>query len=320
MTSGLAIRVVGCDPGTSSLDLLLLENGAVHDQAQLVGVQPERVIEILSAWRPLNLIAGPSGYGLPLVRVESLTDDDIGAMSLVRPDELGGDVGIGGFRSLLKAFAASDLPVVFLPGGRHLRSIPSHRKANAIDLGTADKVAVAALALRSHAGRFRRPLGESTFALVEVGSAFTAVLVVSRGRIVDTSAGTRGPIGLRCGGVWDGEVAYQKGLLSKNDLFRGGWRDLGPLASDAFRESLRRHVAGLQAVTPFETVWISGAGLEIAEVLSAVHAALDGLATIVELPHLPGSRVKHAAEGAALIADGLAGGRHADLVESLELT
>ena len=100
-------------------------------------------------------------------------------------------------------------------------------------MGTADKVAVAALALWFDAlesGGFDR----STFAVVEIGSAFSAILVVEQGRLVDASAGTRGPIGLRSGGSWDGEVAYWRGPLSKDDLFRGGLADLGRSAPTPF--------------------------------------------------------------------------------------
>jgi predicted butyrate kinase (DUF1464 family) len=75
----------------------------------------------------------------------------------------------------------------------------------------------------------------SMFAVVEIGSAFTAMMVVQDGRLVDASAGTNGPIGLRSRGAWDGEVAYWRCPLSKQDLFRGGLEDLGPLGPDAFR-------------------------------------------------------------------------------------
>ena len=167
-------------------------------------------------------------------------------MALTRPDERGRDAGVIGFRSWVRAFLGTGVPIVFLPGGIHLPTIPPHRKANAIDMGTADKVAVAALALRQDAGQSR------SFAVVEVGSAFTAVLILEGGEIVDASAGSRGPIGLKSGGSWDGESAYWLSPLTKADLFRGGWADLGDLAPRAFAESLRRHVAGLRSVTPFD--------------------------------------------------------------------
>ena len=65
------LRVVGTDPGTSSLDLLLLEDGQVVDQRRF---RPEELRErpgvlatLLDGWTPITLVAGPSGYGLPLV-------------------------------------------------------------------------------------------------------------------------------------------------------------------------------------------------------------------------------------------------------------
>jgi predicted butyrate kinase (DUF1464 family) len=47
--------------------------------------------------------------------------------------------------------------------------------------------------------------------------------------------------------------------------------------------------------------------------------ALDGLGRVVPLPSLPGAWVKHAAQGSALLADALAGGRFAPLAGSLRL-
>lgn len=316
-------RVVGTDPGTSSLDLLLLDEGAVVGQARLtpdsLREDPGSLVDLLRSWHPLDVIAGPSGYGLPLVRGADVTDAHVDEMSLVRPDQRGSELGVVGFRAWVRALAGSGLPVVFLPGGVHLATIPAHRKVNTIDMGTADKVAVAALALRFDAAERPGGLAESTFAVVEIGSAFTAVLVVEQGRIVDASAGTNGPIGVRSGGAWDGEVAYWRGPISKADLFRGGLLDLGHNGPAAFRESLARHVAGLRQITPFERIYLSGAASGLPEILPLALAALEGLGQVVPLVNLPEAWVKHAAQGAALLADGLAGGTHADLVESLGL-
>lgn len=316
-------RVVGTDPGTTSLDLLLLADGAVVDQARLQPGTPQgnadALLATLDRWRPLDLIAGPSGYGLPLVRAEDLSEAQIDEMALVRPDQRGRDTGVLGFRSWVRALAGSGLPVIFLPGGVHLPTIPAHRKVNTIDMATADKVAVAALALWCDALGRGGGFAACTFAVVEIGSVFSAVLVVERGRLVDASAGTRGPIGVRSGGCWDGEVAYWRSPLAKGDLYRGGLDDLGPPGPDAFRESLVKHVAGLKAITPFERIYLSGAGAERPDVAALARAALDPLGTVAPLDRLPGAWVKHAAQGAALVADGLAGGRHADLVASLEL-
>jgi predicted butyrate kinase (DUF1464 family) len=317
------LKIVGTDPGTSSLDLVLLGDGLVVDQARLLPEQfradPRALAALLRRWEPIDLVAGPSGYGLPLVRSNELTEAHLEQMSLVRTDERGRDLGVIGFRSWVRALVDSGLPVVFLPGGVHLATIPAHRKANAIDLGTADKVAVAALALWADRNTTNGEPAGATFAVVEVGSAFTAVLVVERGRLVDASAGTRGPIGVRSGGAWDGEVAYQRSPLSKADLFRGGLRDLGAIGPDAFRESLTKHVAGLKSVTPFERIYLSGASADRPEIAALVAGAIGSLGTLIPLPPLPGAWVKHAAQGAALLADGLAGGRHAPLVEALEL-
>lgn len=317
------IRVVGCDPGTSSLDLLLLVDGRVEDQSRLtpgtLRGEPGLLVATLQRWGPLDLIAGPSGYGLPLVHARDFTLQHLELMSLVHPNDRGHDQGVIGFRSWVRGLIESDLPVVFLPGGIHLPTIPPHRKANTIDMGTADKIAVAALALWTETVEAGRSFQDATFALVEIGSAFSAVLVVSRGKLVAAAAGTRGPVGLKSAGAWDGEVAYALNPLAKADLFRGGLNELGALGRDAFRESLVAHMAGLQAVTPFDRIWISGSGLIHPELLAIMLEALGPLATTIPLPSLPGAWVKHAAQGAAVLADGLAGGPHAGLVDALRL-
>ena len=72
-------RVIGIDPGTLSLDLCGLDDGqlfldrslptseALRDPASLV-----RMLEDARGTGALDLIVGPSGYGLPLVAARDL--------------------------------------------------------------------------------------------------------------------------------------------------------------------------------------------------------------------------------------------------------
>jgi predicted butyrate kinase (DUF1464 family) len=313
--AGPRIRVAGADPGTSSLDLLVLEDGAVFDQCRFAPDQlrsdPSLPLRWLGERGPFAVIAGPSGYGLPLRPAADCSDAELALMSLVRPDDRGQGQGVLGFSAVVRALRASGLPVVFLPGVIHLPTVPAHRKFNRIDLGTADKLCVAALAVAG---------GHGDACVIELGSAFTACLVLRGGPIVDGVGGTSGPCGWQSGGAWDGELAYLLGPLAKRDLFAGGALAMGDEGRAWFRESLVRTVAGLQAVTPFADLVLSGRLLEMEpELVESVTTALGRFGRVSRLESLPGAWVKHAAQGAAVLADGLAGGRHAALVERLAL-
>jgi predicted butyrate kinase (DUF1464 family) len=315
----MSLRVAGADPGTSSLDWLILEDGHVADQCRFTPEQLQADAALPVRWLqergPFSLIAGPSGYGLPLVSAADCTEGQLSLMTLTRPDEQRSGGGVLGFTRLVRALRDNGLPVVFLPGVIHLPTIPAQRKLNRIDLGTADKLCVAALAVA------QRP-ESGTFCLAELGSAFSACLVVADGQIADGVGGTSGPFGWRSGGAWDGETAYWLAPLAKRDLFAGGVQSapdpvLGRLR---FRESLLQTIAGLQAVTPFAEIILAGRLLETEPAfIEEVAADLARLARVSHLKSLPGAWVKHAAQGAALLADGLAGGRRAPLVRQLRL-
>ncbi len=320
VTRSTSLRVAGADPGTSSLDLLVLEDSAVRDQCRFTPAQlqadPSLPVRWLGERGPFALVAGPSGYGLPLVRGQDVTEEHVQLMTLVRPDERGRAGGVLGFTAVVRAFCSSALPVVFLPGVIHLPTVPPHRKVNRIDLGTPDKLCVAVLSLAS---RGQRP-SPDVFCVVELGTAFTSCLVLSEGRVVDGLGGTCGPVGWGSGGAWDGEAAYLLSPLAKHDLFTGGAESLGDEGRALLLESLLRAVAGLQAVTPFAEIVLSGRLLDREPGLAdAVAADLSRLGTLTRLGDLPGAWVKHAAQGAAVLADGLAGGCHAGLVERTDL-
>src|SRR5690348_3575752 len=167
-------RVVGIDPGTVSIDLCGLDDGRVFLDESLPTAaalaDPAAFVARLEAAGPVDLIAGPSGYGLPVMRARDASENDLKLAFLASAGESG---GIGGIRALTRALAASPLPVVFTPGVVHLPTVPAYRKVNRVDMGTADKVCAAALAIHEQAARLRCAPRDTSFILLELGGAFT---------------------------------------------------------------------------------------------------------------------------------------------------
>lgn len=317
-------RVIGIDPGTVSIDLCGLDRGKVWldrtfptDQALQ---DPASLLELLTEGGTPDLIAGPSGYGLPMTRGADLDEASL-RLALLLPS--GAEGGLGGLGRLMKTLAGSGLPVLFTPGVVHLPTIPTHRKFNRIDLGTADKVAAAALAVRDQALRIGVPPAETSFILLELGGAFTAALAVEHGAIIDGIGGTSGPMGWCSGGAWDGEVAILAGRVTKAMLFRGG-RLGGPdeppaLGHAAYVEGAHKAVLGLLASLPApREILLSGRHATDPEVRAALDSRMERLAPVRRLEGLA-TVAKEGAQGAAVIADGLMGGTNRSVVEVLRL-
>lgn len=329
------MRVIGIDPGTVSIDLCGLADGAVFlDQsiptAEALG-DPEGFVAILRDAAPA-LIAGPSGYGLPLTTVADADDEVLRLAYLAAPGETG---GIGGLRALARAFERAGLPVVFTPGVIHLPTVPAHRKVNRVDMGTADKVCAAALGVHDQARRMGGALRDVSFILLELGGAFSAALAVRDGRIVDGQGGTAGPLGVLAAGALDGEVAFLAGEVDKSLLFRGGVASLvgdaehavrriaeperpcDRLAREAFLESAVKAVAALHVVVPHpREILLSGRVARVESIARELRLRLSPFGPVRQLEGF--ARVsKEAAQGAALIADGLAGGINEPLTSVL---
>lgn len=328
-------RVIGIDPGTVSIDLCGLDEGRVFLDESLPTrealADPKRFVALLESRGPVDLIAGPSGYGLPLRRAHDLTDTDIRLAYLARDNDAG---GIGGLRSLARALAASGLPVVFTPGVIHLPTVPAYRKVNRVDMGTADKVCATALAVHDQAKRRGCQITDVSLVLLELGGAFSAAVAVERGQIVDGLGGSSGPIGARAPGALDGEVAYLAGTISKQMLFEGGaaavadehdgveWLAApnGTAAKAAwfsYIEGAVKAVATLLVSAPSaQEVVISGRMAAFDRVRDELARRLASVAPQLSVHRLRGfsTRAKQGAQGAALVADGLAGGRAAEIV------
>jgi predicted butyrate kinase (DUF1464 family) len=196
-----------------------------------------------------------------------------------------------------------------------------------------------ALGVYDQARHLDIPYEQTSFLYVELGGAFTAIIAVEGGTIIDGIGGTSGSLGYLASGAMDGEVAYLLGDFPKGTLASGGVAyvagepEASPerliaransdsrcrLAWDAFTESLVKGVASLMTVLSSPTeILLSGRLCRIPSILQRVEESLTPFAPIRRVrgfAHV----AKEAAQGAALIAEGLAGGTHEGLVRAMRL-
>ena len=220
-------RAIGIDPGTVSFDVC----GRDGDELFLDATYPDR----RRARRPGDAGRGPArrrpgGPDRRPVRVRAAVDGRPrprarrSSSCMLLADAADGPRGtiVGGMGRVLEALKESGLPVCFAPGVVQLTTVPEHRKVNRIDMGTADKLCAVALAVWDQARRLDVPFDETSFVSVEAGGAFTAVVAVERGAIVDGAGGTCGALGFRALGAMDGELAYLLRDFPKDVLASGG--------------------------------------------------------------------------------------------------
>jgi predicted butyrate kinase (DUF1464 family) len=138
---------------------------------------------------------------------------------------------------------------------------------------------------------------------------------------------------MRAAGALDGEVAFLAGSITKELLFRGGVESIvgrsdvsleslslagsreESIAWLAFIESAVKAVAALHVSVPAPyEILLSGRVARAPGVVRELHLRLSAIAPVRRL-HGYATVAKEAAQGAALIADGLAGGRHAVLTD-----
>jgi predicted butyrate kinase (DUF1464 family) len=338
------MRVVGVDPGTKSFDIIGLENGRIRLDlsfpSEVVAEDPGRIVEAIEGFEA-DLIIGPSGYGLPLKRITDLTERDRFEMTLVRKDELKEIPVLIGLQEMVNKMAEKGMNVWFIPGVIHLPTVPEWRKYNRVDMGTADKMAITVLGIHDQAGRLGVDYDDVSFVLLEVGFGYNYAGAVGGGKIIDGIGGTvfPGPAYVNSGAL-DGEVAYLMGSVKKWHLFWGGASviaangilppeefiqrlDEGPFAAawEAMKDGFVKAVASELAVLGnAEEIILSGRLMRIDALRNDVKDLFEerfGLSTVRQRGL--GGMAKEAAQGSAIIADGLAGGEFKDLVEHVEI-
>jgi predicted butyrate kinase (DUF1464 family) len=242
-------------------------------------------------------------------------------------------------RAMLDLLKHSGLPVYFAPAVIHLSTVPPQRKVNRVDMGTADKLCAVALGIRDQAMRLDLDYERTSFIYVELGGAFSAVIAVENGKIVDGLGGTSGPMGYLAAGAMDGELAYLLGGFHKEVLCSGGMAHIAgspeaapeelmarsrtdgrcSLALEALLESIEKCVCAETAIarSPRE-VLISGRLSRVEDFAGELIRRLSRFAPVRKVGGFAGI-AKEAAQGAALIADGLAGGMYEGLVDAMRL-
>ena len=216
------VRSVGIDPGTRSFSLFgIEEDKIILDEdvpSSMVAEEPDKLVEIIEGAKA-DIIVGPSGYGLPLKRIEELKEEDFFLLILRKPEDRGIPV-LEGIVEFVRIARERKLPMIFIPSVIQLPTVPTYRKLNKIDMGTADKLAVTVLAVKEVAEERGLNYENVDIIVVEVGGAYTSLIAVKNGRIVDGIGGSQGCMGFMSHGRMDGEVAYLYGGIQKIKLFR----------------------------------------------------------------------------------------------------
>ncbi|MHA1792963.1 MAG: DUF1464 family protein [Promethearchaeota archaeon] len=335
-------RVIGIDPGTSSWDFLGLEDDNVFLDLSVptknIMNDPSIVVNLIEKNRPLDLYIAPSGHGIPLKPIKEITQEDIFKANL-RKKKDPETMGIGRILATLKKL---DVNGYVIPGVKHLSTVKPYYKFNKIDMGTADKVCSAAAAIVEHSKHHGIKNEESNFILVEIGTAFNAILAIENGKIIDGIGGSSGGMGFRAAGSLDSELAYLMEKISKKIIYSGGlnfiagYEDLSPKelfllakkdektasAIQGFIHELTRDIFGIipsfSSIDNIKEIILSGRVVDEIKPMLESRLSHFGDFNIRKIKKI--ARIsKVAAQGAAFIADGLAGGIYEHLVKTMAL-
>ncbi|MFX0056706.1 MAG: DUF1464 family protein [Candidatus Hodarchaeota archaeon] len=336
-------RVIGIDPGSLSWDFFGIEDDEIILDASIPSKElikePQKAISIIKSIEDIDLMVAPSGFGLPLKKVKDLTEKDI-FYTLLKFDKQEKSMLIG-LGEVLRMIKAETIPGIIVPGVKHLPTIPRFRKINKIDMGTADKLCTAVTGIRDQMERFQINPDQTNFIMVEIGYGFTAVLAIENGQIIDGIGGSN-IMGFRACGSLDGELAYLIKNIKKRNIYKGGvafiagYEDLSlreisllaekdeqtNMALNAYISDVKKAVYGISSSfsdkSTIEEVLLAGRGADLTYLREIIFKNLNGVAP-VKLMKSYSHLSKHAAQGAAFIANGLLGGKFEPIISNLRI-
>jgi len=349
------MKALGIDPGTRSFDLTVVDGEEVvwEDSIDTTAIaeNPQSLIEAIEEANEVDIIVGPSGYGVPITFNRDIIDPRRFALEvllLTRDEDLRsgvekGELGIRVYEAIVKVVVdlwRRNLPVCYIPSCILLPTIPAYRKINKLDMGTADKMAVAALGVFDQSSRESVDYAEVNFILVEMGFGYNAAIAIDGGRIVDAVGGTLFQTSFLSMGAIDGEIAVMGREWIRSDVFHGGVADIcGTLSLDeaideyerfeepyysameSMLEGLEKTVRSLtSSVKEPREILLSGRYARHERLRNLVSERLEEIAPVRQLNNLPGAKIsKEAAQGYAIIGEGIAGGVFSDLIKHMRI-
>jgi len=349
------MKALGIDPGTRSFDLTVVDGEEVvwEDSIDTTAIaeNPQSLIEAIEEANEVDIIVGPSGYGVPITFNRDIIDPRRFALEvllLTRDEDLRsgvekGELGIRVYEAIVKVVVdlwRRGLPVCYIPSCILLPTIPAYRKINKLDMGTADKMAVAALGVFDQSSRESVDYAEVNFILVEMGFGYNAAIAIDGGRIVDAVGGTLFQTSFLSMGAIDGEIAVMGREWIRSDVFHGGVADIcGTLSLDeaideyerfeepyysameSMLEGLEKTVRSLtSSVKEPREILLSGRYARHERLRNLVCERLGEIAPVRQLNNLPGAKIsKEAAQGYAIIGEGIAGGVFSDLIKHMRI-
>ncbi len=348
------VRALGVDPGTKSFDIVVIEEDKVIAEKSIptedIAKDPDVLIRAVKELENVDIIAGPSGYGSPVICNKDIKDPRIFALEilLLTPKEQlekglkTRHAGIAVYKALadvVEDLWREKLNVCYIPSVILLPTVPVYRKINKIDMGTADKLAVAALAIYDYSSYHGTSYEDASFIVVEMGYGYNAVIGVKNGKVVDGLGGTLVSPGFLTAGSLDLEVAAAGGIWERTDVFTGGVsvacktlsvedalekRSKEVLCNNAFEamiEGIVKAVASVKlSVSNADEILLSGRLTRYPRIYKEIVSVLEKFGNVRKLRGLRGARIaKEAGQGYALIGNGLANGYFNELTEHLEI-
>lgn len=305
----------GVDPGTGSYDVVALEEGRVVYRksipTEVVRSEPERVVEVIEE-SGAEIAAGLSGYGLPVKPISELDEVDLMLMTLNFDSE-----SAIGMRRIISTVREKGVNLFTIPAVIHLQTVPPWRKLNRIDLGTADKLCSAVLAVTKLSEE--EEMTKLNFVLAEIGEGFNAFIAVRNGRIVDGMGGSCSFPGYSSMGAMDAELAYIIGEFPKKLIFTGGvrsfaeeWKLNESETLNVLSEFVLKGLKAMEASVDADFYVLSGRFAP--DVLRRIRSEGKDVKLLGGF-----GAVKQSAQGAAIIANAIGGGEYREIVDYMRI-